>query len=240
MGTYKSKEESEDYPMHDTMLAGMNNLSMSESIRLATMGDTKTRCKLASNPSCPQVIQLGLLCDKNIDVRCSLATNPNISRIALEELIQDPSLTVRFWLSGIMNLGPDLLLKLMNDENAYVAERARATYETVLLEQELRELEINTPDEFESPKLGELLVMADLLDEVTRDKLLQESKRKNVPLGQIIVTRRCLPRALVLESLRVQKWLRGGTCDLIYAIEHLTRAARICSPSIFAPSHKCA
>ena len=95
---------------------------------------TELRLEVAEHPHCPVHVLKRLAQDANPEVRMNVANNPNATFEILEILADDESLDVRFYLAEDHRLPKMLLLKLSEDDNPYVASRAKQTFRRVAQE----------------------------------------------------------------------------------------------------------
>ncbi len=95
--------------------------------KLASSNDPLIRRRIAENPSPPIQILFKLLNDEHSDERLGVSFNPIGQRPFLDELVADNDGDVRYGLAENAALPMNLIQKLANDENPYVAQRARKT-----------------------------------------------------------------------------------------------------------------
>ena len=96
--------------------------------KLSQSQDPLIRRRIAENPSTPLPILFELLTDEHSEVRLGISFNPLVQRPFLDELVHDRSVDVRYGLAENPTLPLDLIQALAQDENPYVAQRARTTY----------------------------------------------------------------------------------------------------------------
>ncbi len=118
----------QDYSLHNQYIAaGDPRISENCVEKLASSNDPLIRRRIAENPSTPIQILFKLLNDEHSDVRLGVSFNPVVQRPLLDELVADSDADVRYGLAENASLPMDLIQKLANDENPYVAQRAKKT-----------------------------------------------------------------------------------------------------------------
>lgn len=75
-------------------------------------------------------------------------------------------------------------------------------------------------------RLGELLVLSDLISEIDLLGCVERSMSEAKPLGQVLVDEGIMDEQLVTSALRAQKYIEDGTVDAIRASQMLKYCAR--------------
>lgn len=219
--------------MKDYVMAGSETLSLVQATELSQNVSARIRAKLAANPNCPSMV-LRLLCqDSNTEVRSAVATNPSIEEEVMQLLLEDESITVRFQMAGNAKIGELRLQKLIFDSNAYVAERAMATFEAIMLETQLSSLDL--PPTESKPLLGELMLATGLISKEDLDFALEQARKYALPLGNILLLRRMTSRYLLVEALLVQNLIGRGRLSLDEGIYYMKREAKLNLTNMFRP-----
>jgi hypothetical protein len=92
---------------------------------LAKHSSLKVRSAVAANKRTPYRTLLKLAIDSSPEVRLSVAENPSAREDTLDLLIGDHDVDVRYGLAENMYLSMRLLERLQEDDNPFVASRAR-------------------------------------------------------------------------------------------------------------------
>lgn len=118
----------------DYVLAGSPNTPTRVLDRLARAAECRVRKQAAENPSTSAEALIRLAADWNVGVVAAAALNPSLPRQILEELTRHDSLEVRYAIADGPAVPVSVLLRLADDENPYISQRAMQT----ICEQALR------------------------------------------------------------------------------------------------------
>lgn len=83
-------------------------------------------------------------------------------------------------------------------------------------------------------RLGELLVLAELISELDLLSCVEKSMSEAQPLGQVLVDHGIVSEELVSSALRAQKYIESGTIDALRASQMLRQCARSGKPLEFS------
>jgi hypothetical protein len=83
--------------------------------------------RIAGNPNCPAELIAEIARHPLPEVRLAVCDNPFVPESVMVLLIEDTSADVRYALAENHNLSSEILERLSNDENPYVANRATRT-----------------------------------------------------------------------------------------------------------------
>jgi len=133
----------------DYLIAGSLQTSPNKLALLAQSEITSIRARVAENPNCPPALLSWLAQDSNAEVRLSVAYNPKAPPILLQWLVNDECADVLFALAEDHNLALSLLEQLSQNDNPYVAERAKQTMERLAREKEVSWREVSGSLEIE-------------------------------------------------------------------------------------------
>lgn len=95
--------------------------------KLADRGSPEIVQRVAENTQTPEPVMEKLASHENVDVRNAIAQNKNAPNSTVEPLSADTDPTVRFSIAENPSTPLEVLARLVDDENAYVAERAKQT-----------------------------------------------------------------------------------------------------------------
>ncbi len=204
--------------------AGNPNTPVDELRALMSEKDAAVRRRLAENPRTPEDVLMHLAQDDDPEVRCALVEHERTPIQVIEKLIADENVQVRYTVSGQYTIPVELLESISSqDENPYVRDHARRTLEGIFLEKALKDAGfVAKPGETE--KLGDLLNAAGVLSKGQVQELLKQAKEKDLPLGQILVGTRMVPRSVVVAALKAQLAVREGSLsheEAIFNIKHV-------------------
>jgi hypothetical protein len=85
-----------------------------------------------------------------------------------------------------------------------------------------------------SVRLGELLVLAELISELDLLSCVEKSMAEAKPLGQVLTDEGIISELIVSSALRAQKYIVEGTIDVVRAAEMLKECARDGRPLEFS------
>lgn len=219
--------------MNDYILAGAEEITLKQANTLGQSPCDRVRRRLAANPSCPASVLHKLADDSHVEVRAAVGLNPAADEILLNRLVEDSCLTVRFYLAGNHRLGAQRLKQLMQDSNPYVAEQALATYEIFLLEEQLALLKLTAKEK--KPLLGQLLIAAGLLTDEELLRALKICSKRGMPLGNVLVAKRILPRYILVEALVIQNQIGQNSLNFVEGAYRLKMGSKADCTSIFRP-----
>lgn len=111
--------------------AGQTNTPREQLLHLANSDNYRIRLRVAENPKTPAEVLEKLAADEHPEVRLAVATNTSAPVDITFRLAFDQDPTVRFGLAEDTRSPLGVLKLLANDDNAYVAARARKTIEAV-------------------------------------------------------------------------------------------------------------
>jgi hypothetical protein len=94
---------------------------------LANLGDEELLVRIAENPQASTDTLTRLAKSQHASVRIAVADNPNTPIHVVKGLTLDEALDVRYSLAENPALPASILIELSNDDNAYVATRAKKT-----------------------------------------------------------------------------------------------------------------
>jgi hypothetical protein len=120
----------------------------------------------------------------------------------------------------------EILEVLSLDDNPYVAHQAIRTLEGIALEEALAEIGWEYVHG-ETERLGEMLVLAELLSEEQVREFLRHSLESNTPLGRTLVQSRVIPRNTVVIALDLQLLVRRDAMEPHVAINVLQKKGRL-------------
>jgi len=129
-GSERNKPASRDY-----LIAGSQQTSPKALALLAQSEIPGVRARVAENPNCPLALLSWLAQDSNPEVRLSVVYNPKAPPIFFQWLLNDGCADVLFALAEDHNLAHSFLEQLSQNDNPYVAERAKQTIERVAREE---------------------------------------------------------------------------------------------------------
>ncbi len=111
----------------DYVLAGSPNTPTRVLDRLARAAECRVRKQAAENPSTSAEALMRLAADWNVGVVAAAALNPSLPRQILEALTRHDSLEVRYAIADGTCVPVTVLLRLADDENPYISQRAMQT-----------------------------------------------------------------------------------------------------------------
>ncbi len=213
--------------LHVDYIKAGNQNSTPECLRVLARSSEKIILRrLAKNASTP----IDVLCDlkdhADSVVRSNVACNPSTPPHLVRRFAEDPSTDVRFHMAGDPNLSLEILSQLALDDHPSVRERARRTLDGASLEWELQQSGFEMVPGTHG-RLGELLVVAGVLEFHQIDDLLHEVKSLGTPLGRALVQSGLASQATVSQALKCQTLIRTGHMTVKAAIEIIRTAARI-------------
>ncbi len=137
-----------------------------------------------------------------------------------EILCADPHPDVRFNLAENVKVAIELMQRLAEDDNPYVANAAHKTLDVLYFESMLSEQHFERQGG-ELARLGDLLVASAWLAEDLMITCVKQASSQCVPLGQVLLrTGLVIPEVLV-NALKLQSSVRRGQISLSDAISRL-------------------
>ncbi len=180
-----------------------------ELLLLISGSDLQHRLRLAQSPETPDSHLAALSRDESSEVRSAVGGNMATPHHILEQLSKDESISVRFDLAEHPWLPPRILMGLTRDENPYVRQRAIRTIEGLAFEQALR-IAGFVHESGQTDRLGELLAESGVFTSRQIDEFLRQAQEMQVPLAQVLVQSKRLPRSFIVMVLNVQTMIRRG------------------------------
>lgn len=83
--------------------------------------------RIAEHPSLSQDVLLSLCTHQDGEVRAGVVDNSSSPRHIIERLVVDQCIDVRYAIAANYKIDQDLLVRLLDDDNPYVVQRARQT-----------------------------------------------------------------------------------------------------------------
>lgn len=206
--------------------AGNPTTPVSELRALLRDNNSRVRQRLACNPNTPADVLEALASDHDLEVRIHLARNPLAPGDLIKQLACDENIYVRFGVAACNEVPQEILEVLSLDDNPYVAHQAIRTLEGIQLEEALAEIGWEYVHG-ETQRLGEMLVLAELLSEEQVREFLRHSAEANMPLGRTLVQSRVIPRNTVVVALDLQLLIRRDAMEPGVAISVLQKKGRL-------------
>ncbi len=115
----------------DYIKAAQNNISVTDLKKLASHNHYRVRARVAEHPHTPIQVLYNLALDPHFEVRSALVARDCIPAVIFELLLADECPEVRYELAENPYLEMNRLLRLTEDTNPYVSERAWRTLNTI-------------------------------------------------------------------------------------------------------------
>jgi hypothetical protein len=188
--------------------------------RLCKADSPAVRERVASNPTTPPDMLAILAADSEAYVRVAVAENSSLPHATAVLLCDDAHPDVRLNLAGNIKISEELIRRLTQDDNPYVADAATKTLDIIAFEALLK-AENFQHESGELARLGDLLVASAWLAEDLLSQSLKESSSQHIPLGQLLLRCGLVPPHVIATALKLQSSIRRGQISITAAIERL-------------------
>jgi hypothetical protein len=209
--------------LHIDYINSSNPNSPPEYLReLARTENTMILRRLAENTACPPDVLVELHTHRDYEVRAHVACNSSTPPEVVSLLSADPSVDVRSFMAGNPNLPLDILSRFIMDSNSIVRDAAQKTLEGASLEWELKQSKfVMVPGTH--GRLGELLVVAGILDFQQVEHYVYTCRTMRVPLGRALVQAGVVSLSTITRALRCQVKVRLGQISVKEAAATIRR-----------------
>jgi hypothetical protein len=177
---------------------------------------------MAEDSGTPVDILKLVAAEGDAELRAALARNPSAPLEILSALAADKDVRVRLAVAGQATAAKEILETLCHDYDASVRLLAQCTLEGANFESRLYEEGFICQDGTEA-RLGELLIVAGVLDQALLENSLEVSRQDQLPLGRVLIKYKRVDSDLVIQALKLQSLVRNKKLTLVSAEERLRR-----------------